>query len=60
MNIRYFSNEFSSKIMHGLELLKLIVTRWSADVICIILRLLRQLWLVHRYGYNKLGQTQNI
>jgi len=41
-------------------LLKLIVTRWSADVICIILRLLRQLWLVHRYGYNKLGQTQNI
>jgi len=37
MEIRLFFHEFSSKRMYGLEfdsLLKLIVTRWSADVIC--------------------------
>jgi len=38
-------------------MLKLTVTRWSANVICFILRLLR---LMHRYGCQKLGHTQNI
>jgi len=38
------------------SLLKLIVTRWSADVICFILCLLR---FMNRYGCHKLGHTQN-
>jgi len=39
------------------SLLKLIFTRWSADVICFILRLLR---LMHRYVCHKLGHAHNI
>jgi len=39
MEIILFSHEFSSKRMYRLELDSLVITRWSADLICSILRL---------------------